>query len=156
VKILFLDIDGVLNSRQSLLAFDAKYDSPENEFADIKGFNPVSMKLLERICNQFDYSVYVHSSWARKVTASRFEAMFQYHECNVSTLAPAQYVGDRVSRITAGLDRYGPEEYVILDDADLSPFGANAIRVDASVGLDWYTYVKVCKLNGAEPPLILL
>ncbi len=59
MKIIFLDIDGVLNSRRSSFAFKG-YPHPGN--VDTNKFDMVSVELIRRVCNKIDNTKIVLSS----------------------------------------------------------------------------------------------
>lgn len=65
VKILFLDIDGVLNSRRSQMAFGGY----PHDFSDMSMFDPVAVALIRRLCRVTQCSAVLSSDWRYTTTA---------------------------------------------------------------------------------------
>lgn len=60
-KVLFLDIDGVLNSHRSCLAFRGYPHGFDKE--DMAKFDHVAVSLIRRLCKEVDCSIVLSSSW---------------------------------------------------------------------------------------------
>lgn len=65
MKVLFLDIDGVLNSRRSQMAFGAY----PHDFSNMQQFDLVAVGLIRRLCRVTDCSVVLSSDWRYYTTA---------------------------------------------------------------------------------------
>lgn len=60
-KVLFLDIDGVLNSHRSCLAFRGYPHGFHKD--DMAKFDHVAVSLIRRLCREVDCSIVLSSSW---------------------------------------------------------------------------------------------
>lgn len=123
MKIIFLDIDGVLNSIDSMIAFHErrKRNFPiltrmSDEFLDL-----VSVGLLQRLCSETSARIVVSSTWRKLYTLGEFVAIFNEYDWpnfpiegvtdNANTIS--QVRGHEIQR---WLDANGNPEYIILDD----------------------------------------
>jgi len=151
VKILFLDIDGVINSSSSFIALG---HSSYFEGSDSgTNFSPISLKLLEKLCKKFDLKIYVHSTWARKCDHKWFK---EHIDIDVEFLETFGYDEKREERIETGIRNYKPDDFIILDDQDLTRFfKKQAIVVNPLNGLDAESYQQVCEYFGEKTKLIL-
>jgi len=61
MKVLFLDIDGVLNSKRTLLAFDAYPRS--YHYKDMQIFDQVALSLIRRLCDETGAQICLSSDW---------------------------------------------------------------------------------------------
>lgn len=148
MKILFLDIDGVLNSDASEKYFkDLGCPAPKT-FDELKKtaytrFCPVALNNLREIFKAVpDAKVVFHSTWRRHFDLSELREMFAYHgfkktlfkDCTLIKLSG----GDKVHSINSYLDDYKKiTNYAVVDDEDLS-YGkveGHFIQTDPKVGL---------------------
>jgi len=131
MKVLFLDIDGVMNSRRYINRIDVDFDDPKYQM------DPDAVIRLNAICNQTGAHIVVSSTW-RKAFIYYLDKL---QDCIASYGITAQVIGmtpdyvlDGLSRkdeIVAWLDGYPTlswldaypntqkpdvESYVILDD----------------------------------------
>lgn len=74
LKILFLSLDGVLNSARSAAA-TGKYPMAIHKFKQdsMKYFDPIAIKLIQRVVKETECKIVLTSSWRKLVTAN--EAM---------------------------------------------------------------------------------
>ena len=123
MKILFLDIDGpMIPDRANLMDNHLKLKHPI--FTDLNcqaGFDPVAVGMINKVCNDRDYKIVLHSSWIRIMGGQ-----FTKDHC-ISQGVRADHFHDdawcnenenwRYSRIVQWLVNH-PEmtSYVILDD----------------------------------------
>lgn len=117
-RILFLDIDGVLNSLSSVLAL-----GDPNHHLD-----PVCIKLIERLCKETDAKIVISSAWrigrtaeALQVTLAKLGAVEIAHRIVGRT--GDGYNGHRGRQIKEWIEVNAPEcSYVIVDDdSDMLP-----------------------------------
>lgn len=154
LRICFLDIDGVLNSTSSFVALGrSTYYEDENGNTVGTNFNPVSLKLLEKLCKKFDLKIYVHSTWSKWCDYKWFQ---KHIDIDVEFLETFGYEEKREQRIETGIRNYKPDDFIILDDYDLTRFfREQAIVVDNLNGLDYNSYQKVCEYFGEKTKLVL-
>jgi len=151
VKICFLDIDGVLNSCGSVIALgDSTYldDFPRN-------FDPISVKLLERLCKTADLKIYVHSTWARYRDAQWFKKEIGI---DVEFLEQLKYEEKRDQRIYTAVRHYNPEDFIIIDDDERLDrfYHENFILTDVVYGFNYMTYAKALSHFGLKAEIVLL
>lgn len=146
-KVLFLDIDGVLNSERTELAFG----SYPHDFssAELARFDPVALRLVRKLCAMTDCSVVLSSSW---------RTCFTVHEVanglDLPVMAATCDLGstfDRAEEIAMWLAGH-PEvtHYAIVDDMALdwldAPHGAHFVQTDPAVGLTASNYRALLRL----------
>lgn len=136
MKILFLDIDGVLNSSQW---FKALYRTT-GKGGLIRDFCPLASSNLLSILQEVpDLSIVISSSWRRRNTLEQLrEILSEYH------VAPERVIGvtpilntPRGLEIQAWLDEH-PEvtQFVIVDDsADMEHLLPHLVRTQWIMGL---------------------
>lgn len=153
MKILFLDIDGVLNSMASCITIGLSH--PVDEPTQVI-LNPVSVGLLKEICKECDLHIYIHSTWAMRKTIW-FRRLFKHYGFDAKILDRVHDSDHRVARIRQAMERYKPEQFVVLDDDDVcSKFGERFILTDSRNGLGWEHYEKALSLFGKQVPVILM
>jgi hypothetical protein len=109
MKVLFLDIDGVLNSRRSQMAFGAY----PHDFSNMQQFDLVAVSLIRRLCRVTDCSVVLSSDWRYSTTAHLAANALDLPIMGVTP----QLKGTRGLEINAWLSEH-PEvtRYAIVDD----------------------------------------
>jgi len=60
MKVLFLDIDGVINSKRTSIAFNAY---PTSEEVGITKFDNVALRLIQKVCKDTKTNIILSSSW---------------------------------------------------------------------------------------------
>lgn len=171
MKIIFLDIDGVLNSFQSMYFWHNKRDqkSWENDmYESWKGtlkeylaqeFDPIAISNLERIIREVpEVKIVISSTWRLGETVDSLKKIF-----SVSPLiadAIIDVTGKDESRIRGReiktwLDEHNDiTDLVILDDdSDMELLISYLVKTDAKVGLDWNKAQEVIgrlKQNGPQ------
>ena len=156
MKILFLDIDGVLNSHASMLALGLSWPQDNPKAVNL---NPVAVGLLKEICKECDLHIYVHSTWSTQ-SKEWFTEMFKHYGFDAKVLERehASILDvDRNERIDVAIEHYRPEQFIVLDDDDVcSKFGERFILTDSRNGLGWEHYEKALALFGKQVPVILM
>ncbi|WP_036054370.1 HAD domain-containing protein [Burkholderia gladioli] len=110
-KILFLDIDGVLNSHRTVYAADGFPHGFEG--ADKHRFDWVAVGLIRKICEQEEVSIVLSSSW---------RIIHTVHTCANGLDLPIfdrteSLAGNRGTEIQEWLDRHPDvEQWAIVDD----------------------------------------
>lgn len=123
-KIIFLDIDGVLNSVDSSIAF-YKWMPRGTKIQMEDRLDSVSIGLLRRLCIETGAKIVISSTWRMGRTESDFVEIFARHgweDFPIVGLTPIGHtlfeVGhrERGQEIQYWLDHNGNPEYIILDD----------------------------------------
>lgn len=151
MKIVFLDIDGVLNSWGTMVFFGTSTtDDPR--------FNPLAVKYLQSIVDDTGAKIVIHSSWMITFEYDEVIDMFVKLGFNRSTFLPL--IGEeynRVARIQTAMSEYSPEQYVIIDDTNLTQaFGENAIVVDPMDGLTYRNMILAKQLLGVTDMKVVM
>lgn len=145
MKILFLDIDGVLNSTRTCVAFGGY----PFELSQIGAFDQVSIRLLQRLCDSAGVQVVLSSAWRLSN-----EPKAAADALGLPIIDRTPYIpGPRGGEIQDWLDRHPDvERYAILDDdADMLPTQLlSFVRTDAHEGLTWECYTRLCRVLGAN------
>lgn len=148
LKIVFLDIDGVLNNRGTAIALGST-----SEFLD-----PVSVALVDRLCEQADAHIVLSSSW-RIGGVERVQADLQRlgAKCLADRIVavtpdlrdPNATRGDEIA---AWLEVGKPDRYVIIDDeGDMHPW-QHLVQTTFEDGFRLRHYVAAMKILAPENP----
>lgn len=116
MKVLFLDIDGVMNSRQYIKRVDVDFDDPKHQM------DPDAVVRLNAITNQTGASIVVTSTWRKA-----FYYVEQLQECISSYGITAPVVDMTLDLVLDGYSRKDEivvwleahsdvDAYVVLDD----------------------------------------
>ena len=126
MKIIFLDVDGVLNSVQD--RFSTKLETRKH------------ILFLRHIVNKADAEIVLSSSWRICGLLPKLCRILREYNLRISDITP--YILDGASRgreIRAWLDDHtGIESFVILDDEDfdiVNMFPDNIVKTNSEVGL---------------------
>jgi len=146
VKVLFLDIDGVLDSVRSAIAFGGYPTGLE----DIGAFDPIAIRLLQRLCDASGAQVVLSSAWRTFVDFRAVGAAFGLPVIDQTPLL----LGQRGDEIHAWLCEHPQvEQYAIVDDNDdmLPGQMSRFVQTCGFDGLRWGDYVRLCELFGVDP-----
>lgn len=144
MKILFLDIDGVLNSRRSWIGYKRSYADAENG----PGWDPVAVGLLQRLVTDCDLFIVISSAWRIGLPNLRVSFIEQWQEWfavygweNAPVIDRTEISKeDRWEQIRRYVIIHEPSDYVILDDYDVTNHSDHMYTVNNDVGLDIHTY----------------
>lgn len=154
-KVLFLDIDGVLNSTRSMVAYSLLF----KKHAEVKyEFDPVSVLLLKRVVQETGCSIVISSAWRITYSLEDLRIIFRDH-CDwedigeiiigmTGTSANAHRGGEIQEWIddnTVGVTNF---KYAIVDDNSdmLNHQFKRFVKTDCNVGLDVKSYEKLLEL----------
>lgn len=145
MKIIFLDIDGVLNSVKTSVAHGGYPTALEHSEA----FDWVAIKLLQRLCD---------SSGAQIVLSSAWRLWFDFADVGKAFGLPIidgtpSFRGSRGHEINYWLQGHPEVQcYAILDDdPDMLPAQqAHFVQTSGFDGMTWGCYVRLCAILG-EP-----
>lgn len=147
MKILFLDIDGVLNSGRSEMAFDGYPHSFRP--GCMARFDQVAIGLIRRLCRETDTAICLSSDWRYDCTAHDAANAF---DLPIMDVTPINVTGTRAMEIAAWLAQH-PEVnvYAIVDDIlDLDDVhGQRWVLTDGVMGLSLANYSALRRLLGA-------
>ena len=132
-RIIFLDVDGVLNNGSWAMEM---YDKGIRTYRDDILYEP-ALERLKRIVDATDAQIVVSSSWRQIPTAYKhLQEWLEMYGMKVADITP--YVGGcRGDDITAWFNRNpGEWSYVILDDEDdMDGHMDHLVQTDFDVGL---------------------
>lgn len=172
-KILFLDIDGVLNSHQSSYFFReiVKRDenNPEIDISNVfqwlsEELCPIALSNLNRIIEDTGCKIVISSTWRLGEDLESMKSWFKSFPVIANAIidkTPSLRVktdSGKILSVPRGVEiqawlednnvsSYKNKNLVILDDdSDMWPLHANFILVDSHVGLDYNIMIKVLRL----------
>lgn len=147
-RILFLDLDGVLNSRRTCMAFG---DFPHGlDPLAVAKFDPVGLALVRHFCR---------ATGARVVLSSSWRILHPWREVGEALQLPIidatpRLAGPRGQEIAAWLAAHPEvEQWAILDDdGDMLPEQLpRFVHTRHDEGLVWADFVALCALFGINP-----
>jgi len=142
LKIIFLDIDGVLNSAKY-------YKMVDRTKKDWNRFNPLAVEMIRRLLEEFKASIVISSTWRYGLVKElkkelNKSGLIKYLHKDWKT--PQTYPSHRGEEICLWLDNH-PEatDYVIIDDDEniLEEQKNLFIRTDIKEGMTEEHYYKV-------------
>lgn len=136
MKILFLDIDGVCNSREYILKLDGLFDDPKFQM------DPEAVKRINRITDVTGACIVVTSTWRLAFRHSAYP-LRQLRECFASYKITGGVVDmtgvrndGRRYEIQEWLDMHtGVDAFVILDDETIEGFPGHTIKTTLDLGV---------------------
>lgn len=151
MKVLFLDLDGCLNSLRSAIAFG---NYPHKLPEDRRLFDPIALGLVRRICKETGAVIVISSTWRRSHTK---DVLKKALNLDIIGVTPASNKPDvkRGDEIKEWLDYRGPqvEKYCIIDDdSDMLPEQMPFfVKVYGDAGLSAQNYQEAIKILGKLP-----
>ncbi|TBR75774.1 MAG: hypothetical protein EPN64_11055 [Burkholderiaceae bacterium] len=152
IKVIFLDIDGVLNSTRTCIAFDG---SPRDFSPKYRPkFDEVAVGMLRALCAALDILIVVSSSW---------RSQFPYTKIGASLDLPTigqtpELDGCRGDEIAVWLAAHSEvKQYAILDDAEhmLPEQWPHFVHTDPNDGLSFKSFNQLCIIFGTTPFQVL-
>lgn len=144
-KVLFLDVDGVLNSTKSLVAF-GNYPMPKVDAREKELFDLTSVELIKKVCKDTNTKIVLSSSWRN---CEDWEFVLKgLLGLDIIDITPTIYDGDRGwfrgNEIKAWLTEH-PEvtKYAIVDDNNdfLEEQEEFFVQTNATNGLSYNDYL---------------
>lgn len=146
MKILFLDIDGVLNSAKTCCAFGGY----PMELAHIAAFDQAAIRLVQRLCDSAGVQIVLSSAWR---ISHPFAEVGSALGLPIIDRTPSS-AGPRGREIQAWLDAHPEvEQYAIVDD-DSDMLGEQMprfVKTNGEEGLTFSDFRKLCELFGESP-----
>jgi hypothetical protein len=130
MKILFLDIDGVLNSSRSCEAYG---DYPHS-YSKYELFDDVAVNLIRKICTEHNVSVVLSSTWRYD---KKWTRLTETLKLPIIDITPRKLSSQRGEEIQMWLnDHQEVSKYAIIDDdGDMLP-------------QQWLNFVQTNRING--------
>lgn len=150
MKILFLDIDGVVNSVRSAVALGGYPWTCEPQ--DIKLFDHVALALIKRVCEETDTKICLSSMWRHNYNSREDLAQFgsDIGLPFIISKTPTMLTATRGEEISAWLrDNEGKiTKYAIVDDdsdmlKEQIPF---FVKTNSKEGLSYSNYLHLLEL----------
>lgn len=158
MRVLFLDIDGVLNTFQ--IYKEPPSHIPKEQLKELDGYyfdicsssdnrvsNLQAVTWLEKACKEFNLSIVISSTWRtnfdRCVTSLHNSGL----DISIPIVGKTPTIdGYRGKEIEAYLKEHPEvEDFVIIDDDhDMKPYMDHLIDTDWEVGFNITTYKRVC------------
>lgn len=173
MKILFLDIDGVLNSTRSSLAF-ANSGEPNQIIAPLAfstvpeygepvyaqetfRLDPVAIGLLRRVIADTGAKIVISSSWRNGSAVEHFHKMFDCYGWDTREIiidfTPqfGRIRGDEINKWFEKNQHLGVTHYVIVDDhADFyPPQQQHLVQTNLNIGFSHVTHFQCIEKLGA-------
>lgn len=146
LKVLFLDLDGVLNSHRSVIAFGGM----PRGVMDQARWDTVAVGLVRGLCEAGGISIVLSSSWR---ILHNFADVGAVLDLPIVGATP-RLLGCRGNEIAAWMiDHPEPiDAYAILDDdADMLPDQLGRfVQVSGFEGLSWANFTALCGLFGVD------
>jgi len=142
MKIIFLDIDGVLNSRAFFLARTAGLEEHQDEEAHTREMiDPAAVALLNHLVEKSGAEIVISSSWRIAYSMSEighalYANGFRHRLAIIGKTTTSD--GERGSQIQEWLESAGePVTFAILDDSDdMGVHRPRLVRTDWERGLE--------------------
>jgi hypothetical protein len=150
VKVLFLDIDGVLNSQRSCIAFGGFPHEVTGFHREM--FDEVALRLIRGIVKQADAKVVLSSSW--RITHA-YDYVGKHLELPIIDATPTRWEPGQVRghEIAAWLEAHPEvESYVIVDDdPDMLPEQMERfVHTNNFNGFEWAHAARMAELFGID------
>lgn len=152
MKVLFLDIDGVLNSHRTFAAWGTGHRS--GVVGSAEALDPIAVGLVRNIVRAAGAVIVLSSSWRILYRFDRLAAVLDLPIVAETTHSLAA-AGNRIrgAEIQQWLDENpGVESYAIVDDdSDMLPHQlARFVKTDFKNGLDWDRAEQLASLLGVD------
>lgn len=141
LKIIFLDIDGVLNSETWLRNVPFIPYSTDEWERDINQLDPNAVRLLNQIIRETGASLVLSSTWRILTPIPRLVNLLRQRANDVGEQFLGEFIGctpvlsgSRGSEISSWMSLVRPDKFVILDDDD-DMDGLPLVQTDFSTGL---------------------
>jgi 3-deoxy-D-manno-octulosonate 8-phosphate phosphatase KdsC-like HAD superfamily phosphatase len=148
MKVLFLDIDGVLNNGRIALARGGY----PMELSERHLFDEDAITLIRRVCYLTNTQIVMSSSWRFSHTVKEFT---DFLGTEVIDKTGVDWDGIRGKEIQEWLDNteHNIEAYAIIDDDSdmLESQKANFVQTSTTEGMSFKNYEQLCSILGADP-----
>jgi hypothetical protein len=141
MKILFLDIDGVLNSKVFYEANSQEIRGESSLFwRSVAELDPEACALVNQLCEEEDLKIVISSTWRKLHKVHEIEAMFHKRGlfAEVIGITPdlrGNWRGKEVDLFIKEHPELQIEKYVIVDDNSDFDAGKPFVRTEWSIGI---------------------
>lgn len=147
MKIIFLDIDGVLATNKEFAMNRTKFQTKHPEAKEIHipyPFNSGCVKILNEILDETNAVIVLSSDWRLHWDLNGLDKIFKFNGVKKSPVAitskmkrklSSDLEDDRSFQIKTYINETLPNVWVAIDDLNLSSLGVNFIRTKDSEGL---------------------
>lgn len=154
MKVIFLDIDGVLNSNRSAAALGGMPWPGRSKGRDWHLFDPVAVGLLRRACEKTGSVCVLSSSWRNVMNESEIQELAVHLGVTIIGQTPRSLGGEpRGEQIAAWLEE-NPEVWtwaILDDDSDmLEEQKERFVKTTFREGLLFEHYMQLTHLLGGE------
>ena len=136
MKMIFLDIDGVMNSKRNALRLQAEGVSDKL----MRQFDPEAVQCLNRILNDTGAQIVISSTWRRLWSLDSLRSHFKEQGVErperIVGETPTVFSGCRGREIELWLRDHDCDGFLILDDdSDMTPFMEKLVKTSFDNGL---------------------
>ncbi len=126
MKLLFLDIDGVMTN-----------DEPIINPSHLYSFSPSCVDVLNQILKTHDLKIIITSSWRTVFDAEKLNQIFTQNGVIQTPAGQTPTISNlnRGKEIKKYMEKRKPTSFVILDDMEIKGFPKNFIHIDPAKGL---------------------
>ncbi len=160
IKIVFLDIEGVLNSVRTVVAHNKLL--PYHQIQE-KSLDPIAVDLLQVLCGKTHAKVVMTSTWRLRKTKQDFIDIFEHYGWrNFPIIGYTPYLAThRGVEIADWIDSYSQlnhsdpiDQYVILDDSSDMLLGQmdHLVHTNLANGLLLTDYIKALRILDPNHP----
>ena len=152
-NIIFLDIDGVICNPETCIA--------EGEIAGYNYLDPVSCRLVRRLCEEYNCRIVISSSWRKLYDQYALQGILG---AACPSLGHYMYTDDRWKtpilsgcrggEIKTWIDKWCSQFYnfvILVDDSDMEPLMDNFVHTDAYQGFRLKDFIKACEILKRKP-----
>lgn len=119
MKIIFLDVDGVLNSLRNVMAYGGypwpngghRKDPKQKE----ENLDPIAIGMIRSICKETGAKVVLHSTWRIHVDAVKFGEKY-----GLPVIGATDDKASKNRSIVLWLEANKPEKFVVIDDDNMA------------------------------------
>ena len=153
MKLIFLDVDGVINSTRSAVAY-GNFPSPPDGYHRYSKFDDIAVRMIRRACKECDAQIVLSSTW-RLCSDEEFMAFRKTLKLPMGACTPRLIGEKRGVEIKQWLDshpQHNVEKYAIVDDdSDMLPEQINNfVKVDGRNGFSFGNYQRLVEILGKK------
>lgn len=155
MKVIFLDVDGVLNSARSCLAFKGYPFPDEGPGHGWEKLDPIAVSMLDRVCRKTGAVCVLSSSWRIGADEAWLKKFGDYLGVSIIDKTSEYYVQGEVrgNQIQQWLDGHSEVTHwaILDDDSDMLPGQAeNFVKVNHRDGFSYQNNLDLIRLLGGE------
>jgi hypothetical protein len=151
MKVLFLDVDGVLNSNRTVVA-SGTFSHPGNYKSRPECLDWTAIRMLQSLCTTLEIKVVLSSSWRIGMKEDELKAFADF--LGLPIIDKTKVLDrSRGWEIAEWLNRHEVENYAILDDDTdmLVEQMPHFVRTSIDNGISWTVFNKLCSLFEVNP-----